>query len=111
MLLPLSVMVHTEDGAQAMALRYRRIDSRASDAAIRSTRIAMQAGSVLRITPAEESDPSAVLTALRRMARDGLGELRAQGYGRVLVAHPFLSLSSIALSTCTREAFLNRKES
>lgn len=105
------VVVHTEEGAQAMALRYRRIDSRASDATIRSTRIAIQAGSVLRITPAEEADPSAVLTALRRMARDGLGELRAQGYGRILVAHPLLSLSSIALSTCDREAFLNRKES
>lgn len=106
------VMVHhTEDGAQAIALRYRRIDSRASDGTVRSTRIAMQAGSVLRITPAKEADPSVALTALQRIARDGLGELRAQGYGRLLIAHPLLSLSSIPLSTCDREAFLNRKDS
>lgn len=105
------VEVFSESGAQAAAVRYRRIDSRTSDGSLRSTRIAMQAGSALRVAPAEGSDPSAVMKALQRIARDGLGELRAQGYGRVLIGHPLLSLSSLTVSTFEREAFLNRKDS
>lgn len=105
------VEVLSEDGARAAAVRYRRIDSRDSTGSVRSTRIAMQSGSALRVAPVEGTDPSMVLKALQRIARDGLGELRAQGYGRVLVGHPLLSRSSLTVSAFEREAFLNRKDS
>lgn len=73
-------------------LRHRRVDSwAAAERQPRATRVAIRAGSVVRVTTAQGADPDAVLTVLEGLSCTGLGELTAQGYGRMSVGHPLLT--------------------
>ncbi|SHE25390.1 RAMP superfamily CRISPR-associated protein [Actinomyces glycerinitolerans] len=73
-------------------LRHRRIDTwSAASHQPRPTRLAIQAGSVIRVRPAPGADPGQVLEALRRLSCTGIGELQAQGFGRFVVGHPLLA--------------------
>ncbi|SDN85828.1 CRISPR-associated protein Csx10 [Actinomyces ruminicola] len=81
-------------------LRHRRIDTwSAASHQPRATRVAIQAGSVIRVRPAPEANSGQVLEALRHLSCTGIGELQAQGFGRFLVGHPLL----------TRESFRSKK--
>ena len=66
----------------------------------------MSAGSVLRVRPAAGADPDAVLSALARLSITGLGELTAQGFGRVVIGHEFLDQREIRLARLRRTDFL-----
>ena len=56
----------------------------------RATRMAIQAGSVLKVrTTAPER--------LAALAAVGIGELRAQGFGRFVVGHPLLEKETFTL--------------
>ncbi|WP_366180393.1 hypothetical protein ABXS69_09365 [Actinomyces timonensis] len=80
-------------------IRHRRVDSWAgADRQPRATRTAICAGSVLRVRPADRSDADAVMTALSRLSVLGVGELTAQGFGRFVVAHPWLAQESLILN-------------
>lgn len=75
-------------------LRYRRVDSwSAAEGQPRATRLAVQAGSVLKVYLGDSAEKRRkTLAALRELATLGIGELRAQGYGRFVVGHPLLSI-------------------
>lgn len=63
------------------AIRHRRVDSWSpADNAPRATRLAIQAGSVIRISVASEQ-----LDTLKALGHVGVGELTPQGYGRFKV--------------------------
>lgn len=88
--------VEAQDGLFSGAIRHRRVDSwsgggHGEDGQPRPTRMAVRAGSVLRVKPAKDADLQAVTEALARIAATGLGDLRAQGYGRVMIGHPLLN--------------------
>ncbi|WP_127842661.1 RAMP superfamily CRISPR-associated protein [Actinomyces wuliandei] len=69
-------------------VRHRRVDSwAAADKQPRATRTAIQAGSVLKVSPAEDADEKAAMAALTRLSVTGVGELTAQGFGRFVVDH------------------------
>lgn len=75
----------------AAGLRYRRVDGwSAAGQQPRASRIAIQAGSTLRIRPKEPGQVQDLRKHLAALARDGLGQLREQGYGRIVVDHPLL---------------------
>ena len=75
-------------------LRYRRVDSwSAAEGQPRATRLAVQAGSVLKVYLGDSAEKRRkTLAALRELATVGIGELRAQGYGRFVVGDPLLSI-------------------
>ncbi|WP_147680633.1 RAMP superfamily CRISPR-associated protein [Actinomyces ruminicola] len=76
-------------------LRHRRIDTwSAASHQPRATRVAIQAGSVIRVRPVPEVDSGQVLEALRHLSCTGIGELQAQGFGRFVVGHPLLARES-----------------
>ena len=80
------------DGTRFNAgVRHRRVDSwSAASHQPRSTRMAIQAGSVLKVrTTAPEK--------LAALAAVGIGELRAQGFGRFVVGHPLLEKETFTL--------------
>lgn len=88
-------------------VRHRRVDSWSGggtgvDGQPRPTRMAVQAGSVMRVTLADEADRHAVTLALADIALTGLGELCPQGYGRVLVGHRLLREASIDVVVASR---------
>ena len=63
------------------AIRHRRVDSWSpADNAPRATRLAIQAGSVIRVNVASEQ-----LDTLKALGHVGVGELTPQGYGRFKV--------------------------
>lgn len=63
------------------AIRHRRVDSWSpADNAPRATRLAIQAGSVIRVRVASEQ-----LNTLKTLGHVGVGELTPQGYGRFKV--------------------------
>ena len=63
------------------AIRHRRVDSWSpADNVPRATRLAIQAGSVIRISVASEQ-----LDTLKALGHVGVGELTPQGYGRFKV--------------------------
>lgn len=83
------------DSCFAAVVRHRRVDSwsgggNGEDGQPRPTRMAVQAGSVLRVKLVDGANRDSVTKALARIACFGLGDLRAQGYGRILVGHPLL---------------------
>lgn len=103
--------VEVEDGGDlfAAAIRHRRVDSWSgggdgADGQPRPTRMAVQAGSVLRVKLTSGADKDRVTEALARIATTGLGDLRAQGYGRILVGHPLLREERIAITQPPKEA-------
>lgn len=75
-------------------LRYRRVDSwSAAESQPRATRLAVQAGSVLKVYLGNSAKQRRkTLAALRELETVGIGELRAQGYGRFVVGDPLLSI-------------------
>ena len=80
------------DGTRFNAgVRHRRVDSwSAASHQPRATRMAIQAGSVLKVrTTAPER--------LAALAAVGVGELRAQGFGRFVVGHPLLAKETFTL--------------
>ncbi len=84
-----------EDELFRVSIRHRRVDSWSgggdgADGQPRPTRMAVHAGSVLRVKLAPKADKDQVTEALAKIAATGLGDLRAQGYGRILVGHPLL---------------------
>ena len=68
----------------------------------RATRIAIQAGSVLRIRPLADD----AARGLARLALTGVGELRAQGFGRFVVGHPLLEKDRFRLATLRAKNFI-----
>lgn len=75
-------------------LRYRRVDSwSAAEGQPRATRLAVQAGSVLKVCLGNNAEQRRkALAALRELETVGIGELRAQGFGRFVVGDPLLSV-------------------
>ncbi len=75
-------------------LRYRRVDSwSAAEGQPRATRLAVQAGSVLKVYLGNSAEQRRkALAALRELETVGIGELRAQGFGRFVVGDPLLSI-------------------
>ena len=70
------------------AIRHRRVDSWSPrDNAPRATRLAIQAGSVIRVRISPDD-----LESLKTLEHIGVGELTPQGYGRFLVDSPVLAL-------------------
>ena len=86
----------TEDDSDerrfSAGIRHRRVDSwSAADRRPRATRTVIQAGSVLRVRPADAgSSPEETMRRLARLSVTGIGELTAQGFGRFVVDHPLL---------------------
>ena len=85
-------------------VRHRRVDSwSAASHQPRTTRMAVQAGSVLRIRPLADD---AARRGLARLALTGVGELRAQGFGRFVVGHPLLEKDRFRLATLRAKNFI-----
>ena len=84
-------------------VRHRRVDSwSAASHQPRATRMAVQAGSVLRIRTLADDAPR----RLARLALTGVGELRAQGFGRFVVGHPLLEKDRFRLATLRAQNFI-----
>ena len=84
-------------------VRHRRVDSwSAASHQPRATRMAVQAGSVLRIRSLADDAPH----RLARLALTGVGELRAQGFGRFVVGHPLLERDWFRLATLRAQNFI-----
>jgi len=84
------------------SIRHRRVDSWSpADNGPRATRLAIQAGSVIQVSANDENHAK-----LLELAPFGVGELTAQGYGRFVVAHPFLSIQSIEVTKAKLEHFV-----
>ena len=83
------------------AIRHRRVDSWSPrDNAPRATRLAVQAGSVIRVRIAPDD-----LGALETLGHIGVGELTPQGYGRFLVDSPVLAEATLPLSKTSSKSF------
>ena len=84
-------------------VRHRRVDSwSAASHQPRATRMAVQAGSVLRIRPLADD----AARRLAHLALTGVGELRAQGFGRFVVGHPLLERDWFRLATLRAQNFI-----
>ena len=84
------------------SIRHRRVDSWSpADNGPRASRLAIQAGSVIKVHVSEEDRAN-----LLELASFGVGELTAQGYGRFVVAHPLLSIESIEVTKTKLEHFV-----
>ena len=89
-------------------IRHRRIDSwSAADRRPRATRTVIQAGSVLRVQPADAgSSPEETMRRLARLSVTGVGELTAQGFGRFVVDHPLLREKEFRLTSLKHKDFI-----
>ena len=84
------------------SIRHRRVDSWSpADNGPRASRLAIQAGSVIRVS-ASKADRAKLL----KLAPFGVGELTAQGYGRFVVAHPLLNIRSIEVTKAKLKHFV-----
>ena len=68
--------------------------------------MAVQAGSVLRIRPLADD----AARRLARLALTGVGELRAQGFGRFVVGHPILEKDEFRLAHLRAKDFIGRAD-
>lgn len=85
------------------SIRHRRVDSWSpADNGPRATRLAIQAGSIIRVR-VSETDRAKLL----ELAPFGIGELTAQGYGRFAVDHPLLGRKSLTVTKATRQDFIS----
>lgn len=83
------------------AIRHRRVDSWSPrDNAPRATRLAIQAGSVVRVRISPDD-----LGALETLGHIGVGELTPQGYGRFLVDSPVLAEATLPLFKTESKSF------
>ena len=95
----------TVDAVDTPSIRHRRIDSWSpADNGPRATRLAIQAGSVIRVRVSD-----ADRAALVELAPFGVGELTAQGYGRFVINHPLLNKQSIVVTKAKHEHFVPAK--
>ena len=84
------------------SIRHRRVDSWSpADNGPRASRLAIQAGSVIRVR-VSEGDRAKLL----ELASFGIGELTAQGYGRFVIDHPLLSIGSIKVTKAKLKHFV-----
>ena len=84
------------------SIRHRRVDSWSpADNGPRASRLAIQAGSVIKVS-ASKADRDKLL----KLAPFGVGELTAQGYGRFVVAHPLLNIQSIEVTKAKLKHFV-----
>lgn len=85
------------------SIRHRRVDSWSpADNGPRATRLAIQAGSMIRVR-VSVADRAKLL----ELAPFGIGELSAQGYGRFAVDHPLLERKSLTVTRATRQDFMS----
>ena len=90
------------EAAGAPSIRHRRVDSWSpADNGPRTTRLAIQAGSVIQVSVNDENHAK-----LLKLAPFGVGELTAQGYGRFVVAHPLLNIRSIEVTKAKLKHFV-----
>ena len=83
------------------AIRHRRVDSWSPrDNAPRATRLAIQAGSVIRVRISPDD-----LESLKTLEHIGVGELTPQGYGRFLVDSPVLAEATLPLFKTKSKSF------
>ena len=83
------------------AIRHRRVDSWSPrDNAPRATRLAIQAGSVIRVRISPDD-----LESLKTLGHIGVGELTPQGYGRFLVDSPLLAKATLPLFKTRSKSF------
>ena len=83
------------------AIRHRRVDSWSPrDNAPRATRLAIQAGSVVRVRISPDD-----LGSLKALGHIGVGELTPQGYGRFVVDSPVLAEATLPLFKTKSKSF------
>ena len=89
---PLELAEDPDEMRFSAGIRHRRVDSwGAADRRPRATRTVIQAGSVLRVRPADTGSSSEeTMERLARLSVTGVGELTAQGFGRFFVDHLLL---------------------
>jgi len=93
----------TVEAVGTPSIRHRRVDSWSpADNGPRATRLAIQAGSIIRVR-VSEADRAKLL----ELAPFGIGELTAQGYGRFAVDHPLLGRKSLTVTRATRQDFMS----
>ena len=105
---PIKAKADSDEKQFNAGIRHRRIDSwSAADRRPRATRTVIQAGSVLRIRPADAgSSPEETMRRLARLSVTGIGELTAQGFGRFVVDHPLLRKEGFKLALVSHEDFI-----
>jgi len=105
---PIKAKADSDEKQFNAGIRHRRIDSwSAADRRPRATRTVIQAGSVLRIRPADAgSSPEETMRRLARLSVTGVGELTAQGFGRFVVDHPLLREKEFRLTSLKHEDFI-----
>ena len=105
---PIKAKADSDEKQFNAGIRHRRIDSwSAADRRPRATRTVIQAGSVLRVQPADAgSSPEETMRRLARLSVTGIGELTAQGFGRFVVDHPLLRKEGFKLAPVSHEDFI-----
>ena len=102
-------LVRSQKSTFRAGIRHRRVDSwAAADRQPRATRMAVKAGSVLRIQP--KGDADAVLGALVRLSATGIGELAPQGFGRFAINDKLLSGERLALARLRHQDFVGTRD-
>ena len=92
----------TVEAVGTPSIRHCRVDSWSpADNGPRTSRLAIQAGSVIQVQVSEEDRAK-----LLKLAPFGVGELTAQGYGRFVVAHPLLNIRSIEVTKAKLKHFV-----
>ena len=105
---PIKAEDDSDETCFSAGIRHRRVDSwGAADRRPRATRTVIQAGSVLRVQPADAgSSPEETMRRLARLSVTGIGELTAQGFGRFVVDHPLLREKKFRLISLKHEDFI-----
>ena len=105
---PIKAEDDSDETCFSAGIRHRRVDSwGAADRRPRATRTVIQAGSVLRVQPANAgSSPEETMRRLARLSVTGVGELTAQGFGRFVVDHPLLREKEFRLTSLKHKDFI-----
>ena len=86
-------VVASEEGDERELADLVGRDGEVLEAVQELTRLAVQAGSVLKVCLGDNAEQRRkALAALRELETMGIGELRAQGFGRFVVGDPLLSI-------------------
>ena len=105
---PIKAEDDSDETCFSAGIRHRRVDSwGAADRRPRATRTVIQAGSVLRVRPADTGSSSEeTMERLARLSVTGIGELTAQGFGRFFVNHPLLREEEFRLISLKHKDFI-----
>ena len=105
---PLELAEDPDEMRFSAGIRHHRVDSwGAADRRPRATRTVIQAGSVLRVRPANTGSSSEeTMERLARLSVTGIGELTAQGFGRFFVNHPLLREEEFRLISLKHKDFI-----